>query len=81
MPQPESPGKSEVVVSIDGVSKKIHRGSHTVAELKRLLGVDPLLGLDQEIDGTLTPLADDQRVTIKGGEVFFSHARTGGSSS
>jgi hypothetical protein len=80
MPQPESHGESEVAVSIDGVSKKIHRGSHTVAELKRLLGVDPLLDLDQEVGGVLTPLTNEQRVTIKGGEIFFSHARTGGSS-
>ena len=80
MAQPDSPGESQVAVSIDGVSKKVHRGSHTVAELKSLLGIASLLDLDQEIGGVLTPLANDQRVTIKGGEVFFSHARTGGSS-
>ncbi len=81
MVQPESPGESRVAVSIDGAQKKIHRGSHTVAELKVLLDVAPVFDLDQEIQGVLTPLTNEQRVTIKGGEVFFSHARTGGSSS
>jgi hypothetical protein len=81
MSQPNShPGKDFVNVKIDGVEKSIHRGSHTVSELKSLLGVDPVQDLDQEIDGVLTPLENDGRVTIKGGELFFSHARTGGSS-
>lgn len=81
MNQPDPhPGKDIVNVKIDGVEKPIHRGSHTVVELKTLLGVDQLQDLDQQIDGVLTPLANDGRVTIKGGELFFSHARTGGSS-
>jgi hypothetical protein len=42
--------------------------------------VDPLFDLDQEINGALTPLPEGARITIKGGEIFFSHARTGGSS-
>lgn len=81
MSQPNPhPGKDTVKVKIDGVEKTIHRGSHPVTELKTLLGVDPVLDLDQDVNGTLTPLANDGRVTIKGGELFFSHARTGGSS-
>jgi len=73
-------GASVVKVMINGTTKEIHRGSHTIAELKNLLGVDASLALDQDINGTLTPLDDAQRITIKGDEVFFSHPRTGGSS-
>jgi hypothetical protein len=76
----DTPGQSEVSVTLDGIGKQIHRGAHTVTELKGLLGVDALLAIDEIIDGNLTPLADDAKVTIKGGEVFFSHARTGGAS-
>ncbi len=71
---------SEVVVTIEGVEKKIHRGSHRVSELKSLLGVSADLALAQVIDGQITPLNDEARVTIKGGEVFFKGPRTGGSS-
>lgn len=80
MAKPEHPGQSDVAVTIDNNSRTIHRGSHAVAELKQLLGVDPVYAIDQVVDGQLTPLADDARVTIKGGELFFSHARTGGAS-
>lgn len=80
MPQPDHPGNANVTVTIDGRAVQIHRGSHEVTELKTLLGVDPVYAVDQVIDGQLTPLADTARVTIKGGETFFSHARTGGAS-
>jgi hypothetical protein len=76
----ENHGESEVTVTIDNTSKKIHRGSHLVSALKTLLGVDPAKALDEVVAGVLTPLEDDGRVTIKGGEEFFSHARTGGAS-
>jgi len=36
--------------------------------------------LEQLIEGKLTPLPDDGAITIKGGEVFMSHVRSGGSS-
>jgi hypothetical protein len=70
-----------VTVSLNTtLTKTIHRGSHLVSELKTLLGVSADLMLSQDIDGTLTPLDDNGRVTIKGGEAFFSGPRTGGSS-
>lgn len=34
--------------------------------------------LDQVVDGIFQPLEDNQRITIKGGEVFVSHVRQGG---
>lgn len=70
----------DVTVTIEGVKKTIHRGSHLVSELKVLLGVSADLALAEVIDGQITPLKDDARVTIKGGEAFFKGPRTGGSS-
>lgn len=71
---------SNVTVTINGTEKTIHRGSHVVSELKTLLDVSGDFALSWDVDGTLTPLSDDARVTVKGGEAFFSGARTGGSS-
>jgi hypothetical protein len=77
-PRPE-PGP-EVHITINGVSKLIHRGRRTVVEIKTLGGVPLADELEQLIDGKLTPLPDDGGVTIKGGETFMSHVRSGGSS-
>jgi hypothetical protein len=77
-PKPE-PGP-EVKISINGVSKVIRRGRHTVVEIKKLGEVPLADELEQLIDGKLTPLPDDGTVTIKGREVFVSHVRSGGSS-
>jgi hypothetical protein len=76
----DHPGQAEVPVTIDEIVKQIHRGAHTIAALKDLLGIDKVLAIDEVVDGVLTPRADGDKVTIKGGEVFFSHARTGGAS-
>ncbi len=73
-------GKDNVTVTVDGVPKKIHRGSYIVAELKAALDVDPSRALDQVVNGEFKPLDDTHRITIKGGEVFVSHVRQGGSS-
>lgn len=77
-PRPE-PGP-EVKIQINGVSKLIHRGRQTVAEIKKLGDVPSADELEQMIDGKLTPLPDDGTVNIKGGEIFMSHVRSGGSS-
>lgn len=77
-PHPE-PGP-EVHITINGVSKLIHRGRRTVVEIKTLGGVPLADELEQLIDGRLTPLPDDGAATIKGGETFMSHVRSGGSS-
>jgi len=70
----------EVTVTFENTPTKIHRGSHLVSELKTLFGVSADLALAEVIDGEITPLKDDARVTIKGGEAFFKGPRTGGSS-
>lgn len=77
-PLPE-PGP-EVKISINGASKQIRRGRHTVVEIKKLGEVPLADELEQLIEGKLTPLPDDGAVTIKGAEVFMSHPRSGGSS-
>ena len=75
----QEPGP-EVKIQINGVSKLIHRGHQTVAEIKKVGGVPLADELEQLIDGKLNPLPDDGAVTIKGGEIFMSHVRSGGSS-
>jgi len=69
-----------VTVTVDGTEKSVHRGSHLVSEFKAEVGVAPDRELVQVISGQLTPLDDSKRIVIKGGEVFFSRVRTGGSS-
>ena len=69
-----------VTVTVDTKPKVVHRGSWIVAEFKKEVGVDETRELDQVIDGEFKPLADKDRITIKGGEVFVSHVPKGGSS-
>ena len=77
-PRPE-PGP-EVHITVNGVSRSIHRGRRTVAEIKTVGQVPMAEELEQVIEGKLTPLPDDGSVVIKGAEVFMSHVRDGGSS-
>jgi hypothetical protein len=76
--QPE-PGP-EVHITVNNTPRLIHRGRRTVAEIKKVGGVPLADELDQLIDKKLTSLPDDGSVVIKGGEVFISHVRSGGSS-
>lgn len=71
---------ADVNVMVDGKTKTVHRGHYTVAEFKSKVGVDPAKELDEIVDGQILPLNDGSSLVIKGGEVFISHARTGGSS-
>lgn len=70
----------DVTVTVDSVRKTVHRGSYVVAEFKQKVGVNANLELDEVIDGQFKPLDDGSRIVIKGGEIFVSHVRTGGSS-
>jgi hypothetical protein len=70
----------EVTVQVDLVPKIVHRGSYWVSEFKEKVGVDATRALDQVINGEFHPLDDDGHIVIKGGEIFVSHVRTGGSS-
>jgi hypothetical protein len=78
-PRPKPEPGPDVQITINGVSRVIHRGRRTVIEIKTIGEVPSADELEQLIDGKLTPLADDGAVTIKGGEVFMSHVRSGGS--
>lgn len=69
-----------VQVTIDGKPKTIQAGTYTVAELKRVLGVEPSRVLDEVIGGEFKELPDNGTVHVKGGEIFVSHVRQGQSS-
>jgi hypothetical protein len=71
---------AEVKITIDNKQFTIHRGSHTVAQLKQLAGIPAAYELEEIVQGKLVPLGDDQHVVIKGGEHFVSHPRAGASS-
>jgi hypothetical protein len=70
----------EVAVIVDGVEQKVPKGTYLVSQFKALVGVDPAKELDEVVHGQLKPLDDNAEITIKGGEKFVSHVRTGGSS-
>ncbi len=70
----------EVTITINRSEYVIHRGSYTVTEIKALGNVPQADDLEQNVNGQLTPLPDDGRVTIKGGEKFVSHPKDSGAS-
>ena len=78
--QHDDHGQNFVDITINNVIRQIHRGHRTVVEIKTVGEVPLADDLEQVIDGRLTPLPDDGAVTIKGGEVFISHVKSGGSS-
>ena len=81
MNEKDHPQTGEYVsITVNRVSKQIHRGHQTVAEIKAAGGVPASDELEQVINGVLTPLQDTGAVTIKGGEVFISHPRDNSSS-
>jgi hypothetical protein len=63
---------AEVDIVVNGASHKIHRGTESVAAIKKIAGVPPADALQQDLGGVLKPLPDDGHVTINGGEVFMS---------
>lgn len=69
-----------VTIHINGKEYKIHRGKHTVAEIKKIGNVPLSHDLEEMIKGKLTPLDDNGNVVIKGCEEFFSHVKDGSSS-
>lgn len=70
----------EVPVIVDGVEQKVPKGTYVVSQFKALVGVDAAKELDEVVHGQLKALDDNAEITIKGGEKFVSHVRTGGSS-
>ncbi len=69
-----------VTITVDSVQRQIRRGRQSVAEIKTVGGVPAAYQLEEVVDGQLVALPDDGALVIKGGEVFVSHPRSGGSS-
>jgi cell division protein ZapA (FtsZ GTPase activity inhibitor) len=63
---------AEIDIVVNGKSYKAKRGTQPVASIKTIAGVPTGDVLQQDVNGTLTTLADDGTVTINGGEVFMS---------
>ncbi len=70
----------EVSVTVDGVEKRVPRGTYIVSVFKQLVGVDASHELDEVVDGEFKPLDDNASITIEHHEKFVSHVRTGSSS-
>ena len=70
----------EIEVTVDNKPKLVKRGTYLVSTFKQLVGVAADREFDVVRDGVFTPLDDNKEITIHEGEVFVSHARTGGSS-
>ena len=73
--------RHEVRVTVDGSVHEVRPGEYLISKFKELVGVDAAKELDEVVHGELRPLDDNAHIHIKGGEVFVSHVRTGGSSS
>jgi hypothetical protein len=80
-PPIEPPGGGHTItVIVDTKPKEVKPGSRLVSEFKKEVGVEASLALDEVINGEFQTLDDSGHVHPKGGEVFVSHVRTGGSS-
>lgn len=73
-------GQKRVTIQINHRPYELLPGAYTIAQLKTLAGVPLAHDLEQVIDGKLTPLKDDGKVDICGGEQFISHVKDGSSS-
>ena len=69
-----------VTITVDSIEHKVHRGSVLVSKLKEEVGVDSSLVLSIYNGTEFVDLAETDRITIKGGEVFASHVPKGSSS-
>lgn len=72
--------QKEVKIEVDNHPQHIAPGTYVISVFKTLVKVAAEKELDQVVNGQLTALDDSASVAIKGGEVFFSHTRRGGSS-
>ncbi len=79
--KPAHPDQGPTVqITINRVEYEIHRGHQTVEAIKALASIPPADELEQVVNGNLEPLPDTGAITLKGGELFLSHPRDGGSS-
>lgn len=76
----EAPKPELITVTVDGLEKRVPRGTYIVSEFKRLVGVDASRELDEVVHGEFVPLNDNASIAIEHHEKFVSHVRTGSSS-
>jgi len=69
------PKHVDVEITIDNKIYEVKPGEHKVATLKELAGIPTTKELEEIINGTLTPLANDSVVHIHGGEVFLGREK------
>jgi hypothetical protein len=69
-----------VVVELNGEARRIRTGEYTGRTLKAALDVPIEHELEQVIKGEFKPVANDQKIRIRGGEKFVSHCGQGQSS-
>lgn len=77
---PHGDDHHQVQVTVDGELKMLKKGNYTLLQLKATTQIALDLEVDQVVDGAFHPLDDNSHIHIKGGEVFISHVRQGGSS-
>ena len=73
-------GCGSVTITIDGKPIAVERGVYTIENLKSLGGIALAYTLVEERGGKLVTLEDSASVDIKGGEIFHSRVKSGGSS-
>jgi hypothetical protein len=69
-----------VTVTVDTSPHTVRKGRYIVNDFKRLVGVDPTYQLDEVVNGEFIERKDDEKISIKGKEVFVSHVRGGAAS-
>jgi uncharacterized protein YabE (DUF348 family) len=80
MPDNDHKPPKKVEVEVDTKKREVRPGAYVVSDFKAEVHVPAEKELDQVINGVITPLDDTATITIRGGEVFVSHVRTGGAS-
>lgn len=67
----------EVDIFVNGAAFQIHRGHTLISEIKAAAGVPAAFELELVEKSGLEPLSDSGAVTLKGGERFSAHPRSG----
>jgi hypothetical protein len=67
-------------VTVDNASKTIHRGSYTLAELRKELDVADGRELDVIEDGKIRAVTATEHITVKEGMQFVTRQPSGGAS-
>ena len=74
------PKPKEVVIFVDDHKHTVEDRPWIVRDLKAKVGVDPAKVLAQITPHGLKDLDDNEKIELKNGERFMSHARSGASS-